>query len=85
MLQQDPLAYRPLLLRLSQSGTSVLPMGALRLLASYARCAACCAPAVHGPHGDSGLHRNGSLQLLARLCLKPPCFAAAQIQAAPPT
>lgn len=41
MLQHDPLAYRPLLLRLSQSGTSVLPMGALRLLAAYARCAAC--------------------------------------------
>lgn len=40
MLQHDPLAYRPLLLRLSQSGTSVLPMGALRLLAAYARCAA---------------------------------------------
>jgi hypothetical protein len=38
MLQHDPLAYRPLLLRLSQSGTSVLPMGALRLLAAYARC-----------------------------------------------
>ncbi|KAI7845126.1 hypothetical protein COHA_001331 [Chlorella ohadii] len=36
MLQHDPLAYRPLLLRLSQSGTSVLPMGALRLLAAYA-------------------------------------------------
>jgi hypothetical protein len=28
---------RPLLLRMAQSGTDVLPMGALRLLAAYAR------------------------------------------------
>lgn len=60
MLLQDPLAYRPLLLRLTQSGTSVLPMGALRLLASYARCAACCAPAVHGLHRDSGLQLHAT-------------------------
>ena len=36
MLARDPMAYRPLLLRLAQSGTDVLPMGALRLLAAYA-------------------------------------------------
>lgn len=40
MAAHDPIAYRPLLLRLAQSGTGVLPMGALRLLAAYARCAA---------------------------------------------
>ncbi|KAL4419606.1 hypothetical protein ABPG77_001660 [Micractinium sp. CCAP 211/92] len=36
MAAHDPIAYRPLLLRLAQSGTGVLPMGALRLLAAYA-------------------------------------------------
>lgn len=40
MAAHDPIAYRPLLLRLAQSGTGVLPMGALRLLAAYARWAA---------------------------------------------
>ena len=31
------MAYRSLLLRLAQSGTAVLPMGGLRLLAAYAK------------------------------------------------
>jgi hypothetical protein len=39
MLAHDPLIYRSLLLRLAQTGTTVLPMGALRFLAAYARSA----------------------------------------------
>ena len=37
MLRHDPLAYRPLLLRLAQSGAEVAPLGALRLLGAYSR------------------------------------------------
>lgn len=36
MLRHDPLAYRPLLLLLTQSGAEVAPLGALRLLGAYA-------------------------------------------------
>ena len=39
VLVHDPMRLRALLLRLAQSGTAVLPMGALRLLAAYARSA----------------------------------------------
>ena len=78
MLDHDPLAYRPLLLRVAQSGAEVPPLGALRLLAAYARWAPlpCAPPPPRVQHGQAllpGWHGRCCLlpAWLAGYCLLP--------------